>query len=115
MIIKHTDGVEVDTEKLPDIDALILERAEELRKLCESANRIFLLQIDTRGNQRLTSFWNLKSGPDIHDAMASESFSKIAKGIHNYFMNSTNGNLGLYPTHAVDSSKLENNNNEKEM
>jgi hypothetical protein len=113
MIIKHVDGTEIDTDKLPDIDAQIFEKTEELRKLCESANRIFLLQIDTKGGQRLTSFWNYKSGTEINEEMLSMAFAKIAKATHNYFMSCSNGNIGLYPTHAVDIDKLNNNNNDE--
>ena len=112
MIIKHIDGTEVDTDKLPDIDAQILEKTEELRKLCESANRIFLLQIDTKGKQQLTSFWNFKSGTELTDEMMNKSFAKIAKATHNYFMSCSNGTIGLYPTNTVDMDKLNNNSDE---
>ena len=44
MIIKHIDGSEVDTDKLPDIDAQIFEKIEELRVLCETSNRICLAE-----------------------------------------------------------------------
>ena len=106
MIIKHIDGTEVDTDKLPDIDAQILEKTEELRRLCESANRIFLLQIDTKGKQQLTSFWNLKSDSNTNDEMASKSFAKLAKAAHSYFMMCSSGTIGLFPTDAVDMDKL---------
>ena len=112
MIIKHIDGSEVDTDKLSDIDAQILEKTEELRKLCESANRIFLLQIDTKGNQRLTSFWNYKSTPEINKEMLSMAFAKIANATHSYFMMCSNGDIGVYPTHAVDVNKLNNSSDE---
>ena len=113
MIIKHVDGTEVDTDKLPDIDAQILEKTEELRKLCESANRIFLLQIDTKGGQRLATFWNYKSGNEVNEEMAMISFAKIVNATHNYFMMCSNRNIGVYPTHAVDIDKLNNNNDDE--
>jgi hypothetical protein len=111
MIIKHIDGTEVDTDKLPDIDAQIIEKTEELRRLCESSNRIFLLHIDTRGNKKLTSFWNLKNGSNPNPEMMNESFRCLANHTHKYFMMTTSDSLGVYPTSAIDPDYLNNNNN----
>ena len=108
MIIKHIDGTEVDTDKLPDIDAQIFEKTEELRMLCESANRLFLLQIATNQNQKLASFWNFKDGPNPDYNMTSRSFSRLAKCTHETFMMFSNSQIGLYPTTAIDPDKLNN-------
>jgi hypothetical protein len=112
MIIKHIDGSEVDTDKLSDIDAQILEKTEELRKLCVSANRIFLLQIPIKENQKLTSFWNLKSDLNVNSVMITISIQKLANATHSYFMMCSNGDIGVYPTHAVDVNKLNNSSDE---
>ena len=108
MIITHTDGVEVDTDKLPDIDAQILEKTEELRKLCESTNRLFLLHVDVRGNKQMTVFWNYKNGP-VNEETMKENFTVICGAAHTYFMRTTNNQLGLFPVHAVDVDKLKPN------
>lgn len=108
MIIKHTDGVEIDTDKLPDIDAQILEKTEELRKLCESTNRLLLLHVDVRGNKQMTVYWNFKNGP-VNDETMKENFSVISRTTHNYFMRVTNNQLGLFPVYAVDVDKLKPN------
>lgn len=102
MIIKHVDGTIVDTDKLPDISAQIFEKTEELRKLCESANRPFLLFIDTKGNKKFTSFWNFKFGPDPDNEMIDESFSRLAHSAHGFFLTCSNGYVGVYPTKYID-------------
>jgi len=43
MKIKHTDGTETDTDKLSDIDALVMEKAHELIELYISHKAPFLL------------------------------------------------------------------------
>jgi hypothetical protein len=113
MIIKHIDGTEVDTDKLPDIDAQIFEKIEELRVLCETSNRICLLLVDTKGQSKLTTFWNLKSGPIVNDATVQKSFAKLAHAAHSYFMGCSQGNLGVFPTSAIDPNKLNINNNDE--
>lgn len=65
MIIKHlpsSDDGSTDTDKLPDIDALIIEKAEELRKLCFNAKRQCLIIADAKGleNGACFSFFNLQ-------------------------------------------------------
>jgi lantibiotic modifying enzyme len=102
MIITHVDGTVVDTDKLSDISAQIFEKTEELRKLCESANRPFLLFIDTKGSKSFTSFWNFKSGSDPDHEMIDESFARLANCAHGFFMSCSNGNLGVYPTKYID-------------
>ena len=109
MIIKHIDGSEVDTDKLPDIDAQIFEKIEELRVLCETSNRICLLLVDTKGQSKITTFWNLKSGPIVDDDTVQKSFARLAHAAHLYFMGCSQGNLGVFHTNAVDPDKFNPN------
>lgn len=110
MIITHIDGTVVDTDKLPDISAQIFEKTEELRKLCEAANRPFLLFIDTKGNKKFTSFWNFKSGPNPDSEMINESFGRLSHAAHGFFMSCSNGNLGVYPTEYIDPKFIKPDN-----
>jgi hypothetical protein len=49
-----------DTEKLPDVEALILEKSEELRLICSNARRQCLIMVDAKGEENGvgTSFWS---------------------------------------------------------
>ncbi len=65
MIIKHVpqaDHPETDTDKLADVEAMILEKSEELRKLCFDTSRQMILVVDVRGSEdgRGFQFWNMK-------------------------------------------------------
>ena len=74
MIIKHTPDAktqETDTNKLPDVEAMIMEKSEELRELCFNACRQMLLVVDAKGEQKGggCQFWNMKTPPikDVPD------------------------------------------------
>jgi len=65
MKINHSPGSKVettDTNKLPDIDALILEKSEELKQLCSDSRRQCLVIVDAKGAEDGSSysFWNLQ-------------------------------------------------------
>jgi hypothetical protein len=62
MIIKHHDGNSVDTDKLPDIDAMIYEKIQELKKICEDNHRPFVLFANACGdNAHFDIFWQFSS------------------------------------------------------
>ena len=52
MIINHTDETTTDTDKLPDVEASILEKANELQRICSENNRPLLLFICPSGYTR---------------------------------------------------------------
>jgi hypothetical protein len=65
MIIKHTnvsDEKITDTDRLSDVEAMILEKAEELRKLCFDTSRQAIIIVDAKGRENGGGyqFWNLK-------------------------------------------------------
>lgn len=60
MIIKHIDGTEINTDSLPDVKAMIHEKAEELRVLCYNTNRQCVILISEIPDQPPLSFWNVK-------------------------------------------------------
>jgi hypothetical protein len=61
MKIKHISGEEVDTDKLPDTEAMVIEKVEEFRIFCTENKIPFLLFIDPKGAAKIgdfLSFWN---------------------------------------------------------
>ena len=46
MKIEYLDGKIVDTDKLPDSDAMILEKSEELWQLCVNRGRQMFLTVN---------------------------------------------------------------------
>jgi hypothetical protein len=61
MKIKHINGLEVDTDKLPDMEAMAIEKVEEFRLFCLDNKIPFLLFVDPKGTAKVgdfLSFWN---------------------------------------------------------
>ena len=61
MKIKHVSGEEIDTDKLPDIEAMAIEKVEEFRLFCLENKIPFLLFVDPKGTAKVgdfLSFWN---------------------------------------------------------
>lgn len=54
MKITHTDGTTVDTDTLPDMEAMVLEKVEEFRKFCCEHQIPFFMLIDPKGGERHT-------------------------------------------------------------
>jgi hypothetical protein len=82
MIIKHTlqsSVNETDTDKLPDVEAMILEKCEELRELCRNSRRDAIFLTDTKGwrNGNCHVFYNIsvKDENNLHE--------EVDKGIIN--------------------------------
>jgi hypothetical protein len=48
MIIKNINGQEINTDKLRDEEAYLLESVENLRKYCHSINRTCLISVDRK-------------------------------------------------------------------
>jgi hypothetical protein len=67
MKIEHTDSSKTDTDKLPDIDAQVLELSEQLRQLCENNHRPFAMVISHGGNDKFYAFWNIKGRTNISE------------------------------------------------
>ena len=98
MKITHVTGDVVDTDKMNDIDAAISEKIEELRILCNNANRVFLSFVDVnRKNpkQPLVSFWNIKTAENPTDEQINDAYNSILHSIHSYLQISSGGRLGI--------------------
>ena len=62
MKITHITGETVDTDALPDTEAMVIEKVEEFRQFCFENSIPFLMFIDRKGlEDGYTSFWNHKS------------------------------------------------------
>jgi hypothetical protein len=68
------DSPMIDTDNLPDMDALITEKVMELRNLCYSAGYRCVLTVQQRYNATLRNAWcihDLDDGESICDTVKS--------------------------------------------
>ena len=77
MIIKHVpdpDGNvrETDTDKLPDVNAELLELSERIRETCLKYKRQFFLVVNIEDDQagKGHTFWNFRSAGATPDAQS---------------------------------------------
>lgn len=97
--VPFSEVTETDTDKLADVDALIMEKAEELRSLCFSAKRQCFISVDACGMENGSSFafWNLVMKTE--DATTETGFVKALNNLLNSLNGSifklTNGKVGL--------------------
>lgn len=71
MKIKMNNG-EIDTDKMTDIDAVIMELAEQLRVFCKENNRQCFITVDAMSKEGTGAFaWNLfkKSTPENQELL----------------------------------------------
>lgn len=65
MEINHTTGHVTNTDQLSDVDSMILEKAEELRKLCLDSKKQCNLMVDigpSFDKPKPYSFWSIPCG-----------------------------------------------------
>jgi len=58
MKITNADGSITDTDKMSDVDSMLVEKAEELRNICVTANRELFLTVECTKNN--ATFWNFR-------------------------------------------------------
>lgn len=82
MIINHGDGSNTNTDKLSDVDAMIVEKAEELRKICKTANRQLFMGVECSRNNGV--FWNF-NGETLNEKLKKFHiwFDGILKDVSN--------------------------------
>ena len=112
MIIKHVaDAVspETNTDKLPDVEAMILEKAEELRKLCFDTNRQCAIVVDAKGSEEGNGFqfWNMKmkskemaevkDGEKIKNDSEeiNRAYTNLLSMVHQFVTTLTQGQIGV--------------------
>ncbi len=78
MIIRkvHSDSMSdvIDTDKLPDIDALVLEKKEELRELCYNAGYRCVLLVEQRYNNSVSMGYcinDIEDGVELTETLKS--------------------------------------------
>ncbi len=109
MKITHADGVIVDTDKLCDVDALLLEESAKLHKLFAKYNRQLLLLGEMKGsdefnmNKSGTSFFhimdpNVTVTPEVRD----EKYNKYISRIHGFVQTISQGYLGIVRFSSTD-------------
>lgn len=119
MIIKHVSQSQneaTDTNKLADTEAMILEKAEELRKLCFDECRQIVIVVDAKGmaNGGGYQFWNLKlpvkdmknveDGEQILSDTEEKrrAFDNILQMCNQFTMTLTNGSVGVVPVRTIN-------------
>lgn len=93
MKIEHINAECTDTDKLPDIDAQILEMSEQLRKLCEENQRPFAMIISPNGNERFLAFWNIMGKTNISEK--GIDIGAMLACLNNLVENMTRGGMSL--------------------
>ena len=60
MKIKHISGEILDTDSLPDTEAMVLEKVEQFRQFCLDNKVPFIMFIDPKGTEsnHYLAFWN---------------------------------------------------------
>lgn len=100
MIIKNADGRIIDTDTLPDVNAMIAEKCEELRILCCNEKRQLVIVVDSRGNEdgHLSTFWNIKGRKynDNDQNTITRSYNQIISMLNGFISTISNGNLGIF-------------------
>lgn len=93
MIIKHVpeaDHPETNTDNLPDVEAMILEKSEELRKLCFDTSRQMILIVDAKGSEDGLGFqfWNMKlKSKEQRDIPDGERIKNDSEGKNRAYQN----------------------------
>lgn len=96
MKIKHTTGETLDTDTLPDTEAMVLEKVEEFRRFCSDNKVPFLMFIDPKGTEiKSIAFWNFLSR--VNDYQGKEqklvNFLPMWKSIDNFVYHTSKGEL----------------------
>ena len=78
MKIKHISGEELDTDTLPDTEAMVLEKVEEFRQFCLDNKVPFTLFVNPKGdNNHYLAFWNFANRENGYSRETVESETKV--------------------------------------
>jgi hypothetical protein len=97
MKITHANGNEVETNVLPDVDAILMEKSKELHELFASYNRQLMLvgemkpKADISSEQGCVFFHVAKI--DAPQEIINEAFGKFWWRLNGFTLNLSNGNL----------------------
>jgi hypothetical protein len=102
MEITHCDGTKVDTDKLGDVDALLMEESAKLHKLFAQYNRQLLLVGEMKGLENDsanitgsgTSFIHIAPLVSTQEVQITQ-FNKYISRIHSFIYAISRGSLGI--------------------
>jgi folate-dependent tRNA-U54 methylase TrmFO/GidA len=100
MKIEHITGTSVETDKLPDVDALLMEESQKLHALFAKYNRqLFLLgeMIGMNGASAANGcmFHHIAATTADDDATRTKAFNMYFGRMDNYIRQMTNNQLGI--------------------
>lgn len=105
MKIEHMDGSVTDTNKLPDLDAILLEESKKLHELFRSHNRQAFIAGDMKtkkdGVAKECVFFHiaqpLPEGVEPDKEQMSKDLSAFYSRIDRLLRGMTNNQLGVFP------------------
>ena len=98
MKITHISGETLDTDALPDTEAMVIEKVEEFRRFCSDNKVPFLMFIDPKGAERDSiAFWNFASRANNYEGKEQKlvNFLPMWKSIDNFVYHTSKGDLRL--------------------
>jgi len=105
MKITHKNGEVTDTDKLSDIDAMLIEKAKEIRDISKQSNRqLFLLTECTRN---VGVFWNL-SGETSDEEMKNlhkfldDQLKAVSNNVFRVVYKNTEGKYVMINNGSID-------------
>ena len=109
MKITHITGETVDTDALPDTEAMVLEKVEEFRLFCLKNKVPFLMFVDPKGvnDSDYIAFWSFANRVNNYEGDGKEqkpvSLVPVLKTINAFVFNITQGDLHLAQFPKKDS------------
>lgn len=101
MKITHITGETVDTDALPDTEAMVLEKVEEFRLFCLKNKVPFLMFVDPKGvnDSDYIAFWSFANRVNNYEGDGKQTVGvdivPILKTINSFVFNATQGQLYL--------------------
>ena len=101
MKITHITGETVDTDALPDTEAMVLEKVEEFRLFCLKNKVPFLMFVDPKGvnDSDYIAFWSFANRVNNYEGDGKQTVGvnivPILKTINAFVFNATQGQLYL--------------------
>jgi|APGre2960657404_1045060.scaffolds.fasta_scaffold16079_7 hypothetical protein len=101
MKITHIDGSSIDTNILPDTEAMVLEKVEEFRLFCLKNKVPFLMFVNSKGlgDSDFLAFWSFADRANNYEGDGRQTvgvdITPILKTINAFVLNATQGQLYL--------------------
>lgn len=108
MKITHITGETVDTDDLPDTEAMVLEKVEEFRQFCLDNKVPFIMFIDPKGMESApyVSFWNFSNRVNNYEGdgsgKATVNIYPFINVISQFIYRLTNGVFFVATTKSIE-------------